>query len=134
MRALEPGKRGFAAIGRKEAQRRPAHALPSFTAYVSKVSHLRKALLPFGMSARIWRSLRPPSSRRFSVRTKEVITENHCRRGKLEPETPSQWVWIDTLDPQVFKEAGLALLACSLSSAEVRPSWEAPTEGIRAYA
>ena len=52
------------------------------------------------MSARIWRSLRPPSSRRFSVRTKEVITENHCRRGKLEPETPSQWVWIDTLDPR----------------------------------
>src|SRR5437588_6414308 len=43
MRALEPGKRGFAAIGRKEAQRRPAHALPSFTAYVNKVSHLRKA-------------------------------------------------------------------------------------------
>jgi len=33
-----------------------------------------------------------------------------------------------------IKEAGLALLACSQSSAEVRPSWQAPTEGIRAYA
>ncbi len=37
------------------------------------------------------------------VRTKERITENHHRRGKLEAETtPSQWVWIDTLNPQVF--------------------------------
>jgi hypothetical protein len=37
------------------------------------------------------------------VRTKEVITENHYRRGQLEPETTSsQWVWIDTLDPPVF--------------------------------
>jgi putative transposase len=33
-----------------------------------------------------------------------------------------------------IKEAGLALLACSQSSAEVRPSWQAPTEGIRACA
>jgi len=33
-----------------------------------------------------------------------------------------------------IKEAGLALLACSQSSAEGRPSWQAPTEGIRAYA
>src|SRR5215469_7142133 len=33
-----------------------------------------------------------------------------------------------------IKEAGLALLACSQYSAEVRPSWQAPTEGIRAYA
>src|SRR5438270_626097 len=33
-----------------------------------------------------------------------------------------------------IKEAGLALIACSQSSAEVRPSWQAPTEGIRAYA
>ena len=33
-----------------------------------------------------------------------------------------------------IKEAGLALLACSQSSAEVRPSWQEPTEGIRAYA
>src|SRR5215470_8360363 len=32
------------------------------------------------------------------------------------------------------KEAGLALLACSHSSAEVRPSCQEPTEGIRAYA
>jgi len=37
------------------------------------------------------------------VRTKELTTENHYRRGKLQAEaTPSQWVWIDTLDPQVF--------------------------------
>ena len=37
------------------------------------------------------------------VRTKELITENHYRRGKLQAETtPSHWVWIDTLDPQVF--------------------------------
>jgi putative transposase len=33
-----------------------------------------------------------------------------------------------------IKEAGLALLACSQSSAEVRPSWQEPTEGTRAYA
>jgi putative transposase len=33
-----------------------------------------------------------------------------------------------------IKEAGLALLACTQSSAEVRPSWLEPTEGIRAYA
>jgi len=33
-----------------------------------------------------------------------------------------------------IKEAGLALLACSHSSAEVRPSCQEPTEGIRAYA
>ena len=33
-----------------------------------------------------------------------------------------------------IKEAGLALLACSQSSAEGRPSWQEPTEGIRAYA
>jgi putative transposase len=32
-----------------------------------------------------------------------------------------------------IKEAGLALLACSQSSAEVRPSCQEPTEGIRAY-
>ena len=33
-----------------------------------------------------------------------------------------------------IKEAGLALLACSQSSAEGRPSWQEPTEGVRAYA
>jgi putative transposase len=33
-----------------------------------------------------------------------------------------------------IKEAGRALLACSQSSAEVRPSCQEPTEGIRAYA
>ena len=33
-----------------------------------------------------------------------------------------------------IKEAGLALLACSQSSAEVRPSCQEPAEGIRAYA
>jgi len=33
-----------------------------------------------------------------------------------------------------IKEAGLASLACSQSSAEVRPSCQEPTEGIRAYA
>lgn len=37
------------------------------------------------------------------VRTKEAVTENHYRRGRLQPETTFQkWVWIDTLDPQVF--------------------------------
>jgi hypothetical protein len=37
------------------------------------------------------------------VHTKELLTENHYRRGKLQiVTTPSQWVWIDTLDPQVF--------------------------------
>jgi len=33
-----------------------------------------------------------------------------------------------------IKEAGLALLACSQSSAEVGPSRQEPTEGIHAYA
>lgn len=37
------------------------------------------------------------------VRTKETLTERHYCRGKLQADTiPSQWVWIDTLNPQVF--------------------------------
>jgi hypothetical protein len=37
------------------------------------------------------------------VRTEEAVTENHYRRGQLQPETTfQQWVWIDTLDTQVF--------------------------------
>lgn len=37
------------------------------------------------------------------VRTEEVLTGNHYRRGRLQPETTfHQWMWIDTLDTQVF--------------------------------
>ena len=40
----------------------------------------------------------------------------------------------DFLGAVNIKEAGLALLACSQSSAEVRPPCQEPTEGIPAYA
>jgi hypothetical protein len=37
------------------------------------------------------------------VHSKEALTENHYRRGQLQPETTfHQWVWIDTLNPEVF--------------------------------
>lgn len=37
------------------------------------------------------------------VRTQEVVTEHHYRRGRLQPETTfQQWVWIDTLNTQIF--------------------------------
>jgi hypothetical protein len=37
------------------------------------------------------------------VHSKEALTENHYRRGQLQPETTfQQWVWIDTLNPEVF--------------------------------
>lgn len=37
------------------------------------------------------------------LRSQEALTENHYRRGQLQPETTRQeWVWIDTLNPQVF--------------------------------
>ena len=36
-------------------------------------------------------------------RSEETVTKNHYRRGQLQPETRfHQWVWIDTLNPQVF--------------------------------
>ena len=56
----------------------------------------------------LWSEVNLPFTQDFPkpvrvVRTKELITENHYRRGQLEAETtPSQWVWIDTLNPQVF--------------------------------
>ncbi len=37
------------------------------------------------------------------VRSEESLTQNHYRRGKLTPETTGhEWLWITTLDPQVF--------------------------------
>jgi hypothetical protein len=37
------------------------------------------------------------------LRSQEAVTENHYRRGQLQPETTFQeWVWIDTLNPQMF--------------------------------
>jgi hypothetical protein len=37
------------------------------------------------------------------VRSEETITQNHYRRGQLEPETTDhEWLWITTLDTQAF--------------------------------
>lgn len=37
------------------------------------------------------------------VRSEETVTENHYRKGELQPETTShEWLWITTLDPQSF--------------------------------
>ena len=37
------------------------------------------------------------------VHSQEAVTENHYRRGQRQPETTFQeWVWIDTLNPQMF--------------------------------
>jgi hypothetical protein len=37
------------------------------------------------------------------VRSEEKLTQNHYRRGKLEPETTEhEWLWITTLDSQAF--------------------------------
>ena len=37
------------------------------------------------------------------VRSEETLTQNHYRRGKLEPETTEhEWVWVTTLDRQTF--------------------------------
>jgi len=37
------------------------------------------------------------------VHSQEAVTENHYRRGQLQPETTFQeWVWIGTLNPQMF--------------------------------
>src|SRR5215469_9447288 len=45
----------------------------------------------------------------------------------LLPKWKTEFAWLSDVP------AGLALLACSQSSAEGRPSWQEPTEGIRAY-
>jgi hypothetical protein len=56
----------------------------------------------------LWSEASLPFTKDFSepvrvVRSKELITKNHYRRGKLRAEaTPSQWMWIDTLNAQVF--------------------------------
>jgi hypothetical protein len=37
------------------------------------------------------------------VRSEEKLTQNHYRRGKLQPETTDhEWLWITTLDAKVF--------------------------------
>ena len=37
------------------------------------------------------------------VRSEEKLTQNHYRRGKLQPETTEhEWLWISTLDTQAF--------------------------------
>ena len=37
------------------------------------------------------------------VRSEEKLTQNHYRRGKLQPETTEhEWLWITTLDAQTF--------------------------------
>jgi len=37
------------------------------------------------------------------VRSEEKLTQNHYRRGKLQPETTDhEWLWITTLDAQAF--------------------------------
>ena len=37
------------------------------------------------------------------VRSEEKLTQNHYRRGKLQPETTEhEWLWITTLDSQTF--------------------------------
>jgi len=37
------------------------------------------------------------------VRSQETVTENHYRRGKLQPQTSEhEWLWLTTLDPRVF--------------------------------
>jgi hypothetical protein len=37
------------------------------------------------------------------VRSEEKLTQNHYRRGKLQPETTEhEWLWITTLDTQTF--------------------------------
>lgn len=37
------------------------------------------------------------------VRSEEKLTQNHYRRGKLQPETTEhEWLWITTLDAQAF--------------------------------
>jgi len=37
------------------------------------------------------------------VRSEEKLTQNHYRRGKLEPETTEhEWLWITTLDAHAF--------------------------------
>lgn len=37
------------------------------------------------------------------LHSKEAVTDNHYRRGQLQPETTFQeWVWTDTLNPEVF--------------------------------
>jgi hypothetical protein len=40
------------------------------------------------------------------VRSEEKLTQNHYRRGKLQPETTEhEWLWITTLDAQAFPAA-----------------------------
>jgi Transposase DDE domain len=40
------------------------------------------------------------------VRSEERLTQNHYRRGQLQPETTEhEWLWITTLDPQAFPAA-----------------------------
>ena len=37
------------------------------------------------------------------VRSEEALTQNHYRRGKLEPETTAhEWLWVTTLEAQAF--------------------------------
>lgn len=37
------------------------------------------------------------------VRSEESITQNHYRRGQIQPQTTEhEWLWITTLDPQAF--------------------------------
>ena len=59
-------------------------------------------------AVRLWSQAHLPFTQDFPkpvrvVRTEEEVTENHYRRGQLKAETTSQqWVWIDTLETQVF--------------------------------
>jgi hypothetical protein len=37
------------------------------------------------------------------IRSEETLTENHYRKGQLQPEqTSHEWLWITTLDPKTF--------------------------------
>ena len=46
-----------------------------------------------------------------SVRSEEQLTQNHYRRGHLEPETTDhEWLWITTLDTKAFPAAGVRRL------------------------
>ena len=45
------------------------------------------------------------------VRSQETVTENHYRRGKLQPQTSEhEWLWFTTLDPRIFSGAQIRRL------------------------
>jgi len=64
----------------------------------------------------------------------KVTAKNRKTQEKFTRVECGVTVHADFVAAVNIKEAGLALLACPQSSAKGRPSWQAPTEGIRAYA